>query len=73
MDAVIGFGERTPETVLDRLAPDVHVKSEQYRAEELPERTVVLEHGGRIVLAPHQTGRSTTDLIATILTRYSED
>ncbi len=73
VDAVVGFGGRTPESVLDRIAPEVHVKSEQYRVDELPERTVVLARGGRIVLAPHQTGRSTTDLIATIIPRYSED
>lgn len=66
VDAVTGFRQRTPETMLDRIRPDVHVKSAQYRVEELPERFVVEQHGGRIVLAPHQPGRSTTDLVATI-------
>lgn len=66
VDAVVGFGERTPEVLLDRLRPDIHVKSAQYRLEELPERFVVERHGGRIVLAPHQPGRSTTDLVAAI-------
>jgi rfaE bifunctional protein nucleotidyltransferase chain/domain len=69
VDAVVGFRQRTPETLLDRLRPDVHVKSAQYRLEELPERHVVERHGGRIVLAPHQPGRSTTDLVATIRSR----
>lgn len=69
VDAVVGFGHRTPETLLDRIRPDVHVKSAQYRIEELPERYVVEKHGGRIVLAPHQPGRSTTDLVATIRSR----
>lgn len=71
VDAVVGFGERTPETLLDRLRPDVHVKSAQYREDELPERDVVLAHGGVIKLAPHVEGRSTTDIIATIISRYS--
>ena len=71
VDAVVGFGERTPEVLLDRLRPDVHVKSDQYRIEELPERTVVLSYGGRIALAPHVAGHSTTDLIAAILNAYS--
>ncbi|HTD36822.1 MAG TPA: adenylyltransferase/cytidyltransferase family protein [Candidatus Limnocylindrales bacterium] len=66
VDAVAGFRQRTPETLLDRIRPDVHVKSAQYRIEELPERHVVERHGGRVVLAPHQPGRSTTDLVATI-------
>lgn len=70
VDVVVGFNERTPEVLIDRIAPDVHVKSEQYREDELPERTVVLRHGGRIALAPHVAGRSTTDLIAHILRNF---
>ncbi len=70
VDAVVGFGERTPEVLLDRLRPDVHVKSAQYRIEDLPERVVVLRHGGEIRLAPHLSGRSTTDLVAEIRRRY---
>ena len=69
VDAVVGFGERTPEVALERLRPDVHVKSAQYRVEDLPERFVVERHGGAIVLAPHEPGRSTTDLVATIRSR----
>lgn len=72
VDAVVGFGERTPEVLLDKLRPDVHVKSSQYREEELPERDVVLQHGGVIELAPHVEGLSTTDLIARILKSYGE-
>jgi rfaE bifunctional protein nucleotidyltransferase chain/domain len=70
VDAVVGFDERTPEVILDRLRPDVHVKSAQYREDELPERDVVLRHGGVIRLAPHVQGVSTTDTIARILQRY---
>jgi rfaE bifunctional protein nucleotidyltransferase chain/domain len=69
VDLVVGFDETTPEVLIDRIRPDVHVKSEQYRIEDLPERVVVERHGGRIVLAPHVAGRSTTDLIAAIRAR----
>jgi rfaE bifunctional protein nucleotidyltransferase chain/domain len=72
VDAVVGFSERTPEVLIDKLRPDVHVKSSQYREEELPERDVVLQHGGVIKLAPHVEGVSTTDLIARILKSYGE-
>jgi len=72
VDAVVGFSERTPEVLLDRIRPDVHVKSAQYREDELPERTVVLQHGGEIRLAPHLAGSSTTDVIARIVARYSQ-
>jgi D-glycero-beta-D-manno-heptose 1-phosphate adenylyltransferase len=70
VDVVVGFNERTPEVTLEKIRPDVHVKSAQYRADELPERTVVLQNGGEIRLAPHVEGRSTTDVIAEILSRY---
>lgn len=70
VDAVVGFGERTPEVLIDKLRPDVHVKSAQYREDELPERDVVLQHGGVIRLAPHVPGASTTDLIAKIVRRF---
>src|SRR6185437_200125 len=71
VDAVVGFSERTPEVLLDRIRPDVHVKSDQYRIDELPERLVVRQHGGRIALAPHVAGISTTDTIARIIDAYS--
>lgn len=70
VDAVVGFEQRTPEALIERLRPDVHVKSGQYRIEDLPERTVVLAGGGEIVLAPHLTGKSTTDLVALIRRSY---
>ena len=70
VDAVVPFAERTPEVLLDRLRVDVHVKSAQYREDELPERDVVLAHGGTIALAPHVAGTSTTDTIARIISRY---
>src|ERR1700761_2457539 len=69
VDAVVGFDESTPVDLIAALKPDVHVKSAQYRIEELPERYVVESNGGRIVLAPHLHGKSTTDLVATIRSR----
>jgi len=51
------------------LKPDVHVKSAQYRIDELPEKWVVESNGGVIVLAPHVPGKSTTDLVAAIRAR----
>jgi rfaE bifunctional protein nucleotidyltransferase chain/domain len=66
VDVVVEFSERTPEVLLERIRPDIHVKSAQYRIDELPERHVVESHGGRIVLAPHEAGKSTTDIVALI-------
>ncbi len=70
VDVVVGFGERTPEALLERIRPDIHTKSAQYKEEELPERNVVLQHGGEVRLAPHVAGISTTQTIARIIARY---
>jgi rfaE bifunctional protein nucleotidyltransferase chain/domain len=69
VDAVVGFDESTPVELLAAIKPDVHVKSAQYRVEDLPEREVVEANGGRVALAPHVDGKSTTDLVATIRSR----
>ena len=69
VDAVVGFEELTPEGILEVLRPDIHVKSTQYRVEDLPEREVIESFGGTIVLAPHMPGKSTTDLAARIARR----
>ncbi len=73
IDAIVGFAENTPEQLLERIRPDVHVKSAQYREDELPERDIVLAHGGVIRLAPHLEGTSTTDTIARIIARYATE
>ena len=70
LDAIVGFVQRTPEALLDRVRPDVHVKSAQYRLEDLPERAVIEAYGGAIAFAPHVRGKSTTDLIAEIRRRF---
>lgn len=69
VDVVVGFDERTPEVLIDALRPAVHVKSAQYRLDDLPERIVVQSYGGEIRLAPHLAAKSTTDLIAEIRRR----
>jgi rfaE bifunctional protein nucleotidyltransferase chain/domain len=63
VDAVTIFPEDTPVEVLSELRPDVHVKGGDYREEDLPEATVVKQHGGRIVLIDLVPNRSTTALI----------
>ncbi|HTU71865.1 MAG TPA: adenylyltransferase/cytidyltransferase family protein [Candidatus Baltobacteraceae bacterium] len=70
VDVAVEFGETTPEALLEAIRPDVHVKSAQYSEQDLPERGVVLAHGGEIRLAPHLSGRSTTDIIGEIVARY---
>jgi D-beta-D-heptose 7-phosphate kinase / D-beta-D-heptose 1-phosphate adenosyltransferase len=61
VDAVVIFDEPTPETVLDRLRPDIWVKGGDYGV--LPEAGLVSAWGGRSVIVPYVDGRSTTRTI----------
>lgn len=55
------FDEATPEALLSRLRPEIHVKGGDYQ-EELPETPLVRSWGGRVVILPFTPGRSTTEL-----------
>jgi len=59
VDAVVGFSESTPERLLSRLKPDVHVKGGDYKAADLPEA----KHAGRVAIVSLKKGYSTTGLI----------
>ena len=70
VDVVIGFSERTPEALLERLRPDIHVKGAQYRVEDLPEARIVTAYGGEVRLAPHRQGSSTTDIVERVRAQF---
>ena len=59
VDAVVGFVETTPERLLSRLKPDVHVKGGDYKPSDLPEA----KHAGRVAIVSLKKGYSTTGLI----------
>jgi D-beta-D-heptose 7-phosphate kinase / D-beta-D-heptose 1-phosphate adenosyltransferase len=62
VDAVLVFGEDTPEACLETLRPDVWVKGGDYRASELPEAGLIESWGGRCVTVPFHQARSTSVL-----------
>jgi rfaE bifunctional protein nucleotidyltransferase chain/domain len=64
VDAVVVFDEDDPRTALDRFRPDVWAKGGDYGVEALPEAELVRSWGGRVVLLPYVTGRSTTSILA---------
>ena len=69
VDAVAIFDEDDPRALLRELRPDVWVKGGDYALGELPEAATLAEWGGRAVIVPYVTGRSTTRLIQEVLTR----
>ena len=66
VDAVVIFGEDTPEACLTRIQPDIWVKGGDYTPEELPEARLVAGWGGRCVTVPFHPARSTSGLAAAL-------
>lgn len=63
VDAVLLFQEQTPELLIEKLRPDVHVKGGDYQEEDLPEAKIVRGYGGQVVILPLLEGRSTTSIL----------
>lgn len=69
VDAVTIFEEDTPLNVLQAIRPDILVKGEDYRVDQVVGRELVESAGGRVVLVPLLPGKSTTALIDRIANR----
>jgi rfaE bifunctional protein nucleotidyltransferase chain/domain len=70
IDYVTIFSDKTPETLIERLKPDIHVKGGDYRLEDLPEKDVVMGYGGKVILLDVVEGKSTKLIIERIKKRY---
>lgn len=70
VDFVVIFEEPTAERLIREVRPDVYVKGADYATKPLPERTIVEEYGGQVVLVELEAGHSTTDLVTEIVRRF---
>ncbi|MGH7464496.1 MAG: D-glycero-beta-D-manno-heptose 1-phosphate adenylyltransferase [Longimicrobiales bacterium] len=66
VDAVTLFDEDTPAQLIAALLPDVLVKGGDYAPDQVVGRDLVESHGGRLVLIPFVTGRSTSGILQRI-------
>ena len=66
VDAVIAFDEDDPREALRSLRPQIWAKGGDYEDTDLPEADLVRSWGGRVVLLPYQSGRSTTAVLQSI-------
>ncbi len=66
VDAVFAFREDTPGRIVKAVAPDVLVKSEDWKTKGVVGRELVEESGGTVLLAPLLPGESTSALIERI-------
>jgi D-beta-D-heptose 7-phosphate kinase / D-beta-D-heptose 1-phosphate adenosyltransferase len=67
VDAVVVFDEDTPVQVLRRIKPAVWAKGGDYAGTDVPEAAVLEEWGGQAVVLPYLKGRSTSELVRTVV------
>ncbi|MCU0360183.1 MAG: D-glycero-beta-D-manno-heptose 1-phosphate adenylyltransferase [Bacteroidia bacterium] len=63
IDAIVLFDEETPYELIKFLQPDVLVKGDDYKAEQIAGYDVVMAKGGLVKTIPFLKGYSTTALI----------
>lgn len=71
VDYVCLFNEQTPLRLIRIIKPDVLVKGADYTPKQIVGREEVLKNGGKVVTVPLYKGKSTTQLIRSIVKRYT--
>lgn len=64
VDFVTWFDESTPESLIQKLKPDVYAKGGDWKVKDLPEAPLVRSWGGKVKIIKYLDGHSTTALIA---------
>ncbi|PLX25389.1 MAG: D-glycero-beta-D-manno-heptose 1-phosphate adenylyltransferase [Ignavibacteria bacterium] len=70
VDYVVIFGEDTPIILISELLPDVLIKGGDYALDDIVGRKEVESSGGSVLTIPLTEGRSSTNIIATVIERY---
>lgn len=63
VDAVVSFGEDTPQTLIEQIAPDLLVKGADYEIRDIVGAEFVLARGGQVLRFELVDGRSSTKII----------
>jgi len=63
VDFVTLFDEPTVAPLIELLEPDVQCKGTDYTEESVPERDVVLKHGGRVAIVGDPKDHATTEIL----------
>ncbi len=73
VDYVYIFDQETPEELIKKLIPDVLVKGGDWDKENIVGKKIVEKSGGEVVTIPEVKGKSTKNIIQTIIDRYSKN
>ncbi len=69
VDLVVGFGDDTPIRLIKRIRPDILVKGADYKVSEIVGSREVRSWGGEVKTIPLTRGKSTSRIIANLLSR----
>lgn len=72
VDFVVYFDEDTPRELIAAVLPDILVKGGDYEVADIVGRAEVEAAGGKVLTIPLTPGRSSTNIIATIIERYCQ-
>ena len=72
IDYLIPFAEETPQKLISRLLPDVLVKGEDWKKNQVVGREVVEQCGGKVVLVSLHEGQSTSSLLEKIALSHTQ-
>ena len=70
VDYIVIFDEKTPERLVEKLKPDIHVKGGDWKFSELPEKRIVEKYGGKVILIDTVESISTSKIVEKILSSY---
>lgn len=73
VDYIIIFNEPTPENLIREIRPDILVKGDDYKIDEVVGREIVEGYGARVELIPVVKGLSTSNIVAKIIENYKAE
>jgi rfaE bifunctional protein nucleotidyltransferase chain/domain len=73
VDAVVSFSEDTPRQLISTFLPDILVKGGDYSLDEIVGADEVIANGGKVLPLQLVPGKSSTNIIETIINRYCKD
>lgn len=71
VDYVVIFEEDTPANLIDKIIPDILIKGADWSLDNIVGKDTVLKNGGEVKTIEFENQQSTSNIIQTILERYS--
>ena len=63
IDIIVPLSEDLPNKLIEIIKPDIHIKGGDYNHKELPERKIVEEYGGKVIIYDIKVNITTSDII----------